>query len=97
MSASSRLRFGVVAAAFSCLLVTYVTAEPNVGAGQSSTDPSATGQTDRSTTQQADPSTASSTDRAIGEATQNRTNYRRPKRLQADRIRRSIIFWPIAS
>jgi predicted outer membrane protein len=76
MSASSRLRFGVVAAAFSCLLVTYATAEPNVGAGQSSTDPSATGQTDRSTTQQADPSTASSTDRAIGEATQNRTNYR---------------------
>jgi len=69
MSASLRVRFGVVAAALSCLLLSYATAEQAPSPGQ----------TDRSTVQQADPSTAQGSDRAIGEVNQNRTNYRAAK------------------
>ena len=66
MSASLRVRFGVVAAGLTCLLLSYAVAEQELSPGQ----------TDRSTAQQADPSTAPSGIRTTGELDQNRTNYR---------------------
>jgi len=72
MSASLRLRFGVVAAGLACLLLSYAVAQQE----QTRSDPSAAGQTDRATTQQSDPSAAPSAGRTIGEVNQNRTDYR---------------------
>jgi predicted outer membrane protein len=66
MSAALRVRFGVVAAGLSCLLLSYATAE----------QPSSPGQTDRSTVQQADPLAAPGSGGALGEVHQNRPNYR---------------------
>ena len=66
MSASLRTRFGVVAAGLTCLLLSYAAAE----------EQQAVGQTDRATAQQADPATAPGSTQAIGESSQNRTNYR---------------------
>jgi len=66
MSASLRVRFGVVAAGLTCLLLSYAAAEQE----------QAVGQTDRATAQQADPSTAPGSTQAIGDVNQNRTNYR---------------------
>jgi predicted outer membrane protein len=61
MSASPRLRIGVVAAGLCCLLLGYAIAQQQQPAGQTRTrerDPSASGQTDRSSPLQIDRSTA---------------------------------------
>ena len=68
MSASLRVRFGVVAAGLSLLVAEL--------RGNRQNRLHRPGQTDRSTVQQADPSTAPGGERAIGEVNQNRTNYR---------------------
>jgi predicted outer membrane protein len=74
MSASLRLRVGVVAAGLSCLLLGYAAAQQATTRGS---DPSASGQTDRSSAQQSDRSTTQSNDRTYGETAQSRTtNYR---------------------
>src|SRR4029079_7124373 len=66
MSASLNMRFGVVAAGLTCLMLSYALAEEQLSPGQ----------TDRSTVQQADPATAPGGVRTTGDFTQNRTNYR---------------------
>ena len=56
MSASLRVRFGVVSAGLACLLLSFAVAHDNRVIDTGSGITSATGQTDRATVQQADPS-----------------------------------------
>ena len=83
MSASLRLRVGVVAAGLSCLLLSYAIAQQVQTSGQTRSDQSRTsassaaGQTDRSTTQQSDRSTPRRGEQTYGESAQSRTaNFR---------------------
>ncbi len=76
MSASMRLRFGVVAAGLTCLLLSYAVAQQDAATETTPADASASGQTDRATSQQADPLTVPRSGRASGELNPNRTNYR---------------------
>lgn len=73
MSASLRLRFGVVSAGLTCLLLSYAVAQQTE---TSRRDANASGQTDRATRQQVDQLSAPGSDRSNGESSQNRTNYR---------------------
>jgi predicted outer membrane protein len=76
MSASLRLRLGVVAAGLSFLLLSYAIAQQGTVVNNNPADAIAPGQTDRAAIQQADPSTAPGYVRSTGEVNQNRTNYR---------------------
>jgi len=78
MSASLRVRVGVLTAGLCCLLLTYAVAQQVQTSGQARDNaPSASGQTDRSATQQADRSTARRGEQTYGESAQRRTaNYR---------------------
>lgn len=76
MSASLKLRVGVVAAGLSCLLLGYAVAQQTSERLRGSTS-NAAGQTDRSSATQSDQSTTPSSNQTYRETTQHRTaNYR---------------------
>jgi len=76
MSASLRMRFGVMSAGLVCLLLSYAVAQQDTAIDKTRADANASGQTDRATTGQADPTTSGIGGRNVSESNQNRTNYR---------------------
>src|SRR3954469_15158820 len=76
MAASLKMRFCLLAAGLTCLILSYAIAQQNTTAETSRSDASASGQSDGVTSRQADSSTSGSNGRTVGEPSQNRTNYR---------------------
>jgi predicted outer membrane protein len=76
MSASSRVRFGAIAAGLVCLLLSYSVAQQDTAIDKTRADANATGQADRATTEQTDPTASGVGGRTVGDLNQHRTNYR---------------------